>query len=58
MRLANNTSYEILRKGAKDAKTVEYGKLDGHGRKDSRMLVKMRQPWDGEPRWERSRSNS
>ena len=58
MRVANKTSYESLRKGAKNAKTVEYGKLDGFGRKDSRMLVKMRQPWDEEPRWERSRSNS
>lgn len=58
MRVANKTSYENSRKGAKNAKTVEYGKLDGLGRKDSRMLVKMRQPWDEEPRWKRSRSNS
>lgn len=58
MRVAKKRSYENLRKGAKAAKAVDYGRLDGHGRKDSRTLVKMRQPWDQEPRWERRRANS
>ena len=58
MRVARKTSYESLRKGPRVAKGVEYGKLDGHGRKDSRTLVKMRQPWDQEPRGERRRANS
>ena len=58
MRVAKKTNYENLRKGAKVAKAVDYGKLDGHGRKDSRTLVKMRQPWDEEPRSERRMANS
>ncbi len=58
MPLAKKTSYENLRKGPRVAKAVDYGRLDGHGRKDSRTLVKMRQPWDQEPRWERKRANS
>ena len=58
MRVAEKTYYENLRKGARIAKAVDYGRLDGHGRKDSRTLVKMRQPWDQEPRWERRRANS
>lgn len=58
MRIGKERSYENLRKGAKVAKAVDYGRLDGHGRKDSRTLVKMRQPWDQEPRWERRRENS
>ena len=58
MRVAKKTSYEGLRKGAKVPKGVDYGRLDAHGRKDSRTLVKMRQPWDEEPRGERRRANS
>lgn len=58
MQVAKKTSYENLRKGARVAKAVDYGRLDGHGRKDSRTLVKMRQPWDQEPRSERRRANS
>ena len=58
MRMGKKTSYENLRKGAKAAKTVDYGILEGHGRKDSRTLVKMRQPWDQEPRRDRRRANS
>lgn len=58
MRVGKRTSYEGLRKGAKAAKGVDYGRLDVHGRKDSRTLVKMRQPWDQEPRVERRRANS
>ena len=57
MRVATKTSYENLRKGPKVAKLVEYGKLNEHKRKDSRTLVKMRQPWDEEPRWERRKAN-
>ena len=58
MRVVQKASYESLRKGARIAKAVDYGRLDGHGKKDSRTLVKMRQPWDQEPRWERGRANS
>lgn len=58
MRVAKKTSYESLRKGARVAKGVDYGILDGHGRKDSRTLVKMRQPWDQEPRGEKRKANS
>ena len=58
MRVEKRTSYEGLRKGARAVNGVDYGKLDGHGRKDSRTLVKMRQPWDQEPRGERKRANS
>ena len=58
MQLGKKTSYEGLRKGARVAKGVDYGSLDAHGRKDSRTLVKMRQPWDEEPRGERRRANS
>lgn len=58
MPVAKETSYEDLRKGARIAKAVDFGRLDGHGRKDSRTLVKMRQPWDEEPRGERRRANS
>lgn len=58
MQAGRKTSYEGLRKGARDAKGVDYGRLDVHGRKDSRTLVKMRQPWDQEPRGERRRANS
>ena len=58
MRLGKKTSYEGLRKEARVAKEVDYGVLDAHGRKDSRTLVKMRQPWDEEPRGERRRANS
>lgn len=50
MQVTRKTSYENLRKGARVAKAVDYGVFDGHGRKDSRTLVKMRQPWDQEPR--------
>lgn len=57
MRVAKKTSYESLRKEARVAKGVDYGRLDGHGRKDSRTLVKMRQPWDQEPRMERRKAN-
>lgn len=56
MRVAKKTSYENLRKGPQVAKVVEYGRLGGHRRKDSRTLVKMRQPWDEEPRWERNKA--
>lgn len=58
MRVGKKTSYEGLRKGARVPKGVDYGKLEVHGRKDSRTLVKMRQPWDEEPRGERRRANS
>lgn len=58
MRVAKETSYESLRKGARVAKGVDYEMLDGHGRKDSRTLVKMRQPWDQEPRGEKRKANS
>ena len=58
MQVAKKTSYENLRKGPKAANAVDYGRLDGYGRKDSRTLVKMRQPWDQEPRWERKRANN
>ncbi|CAD6577128.1 MAG: hypothetical protein ASARMPRED_008134 [Alectoria sarmentosa] len=58
MPVAKETRYEDLRKGARIAKVVDFGRLDGHGRKDSRTLVKMRQPWDEEPRGERRRANS
>ena len=58
MRVGKKTSYESLRKGAQAAKQVDYGRLEGHGGKDSRTLVKMRQPWDEEPRGERRRANS
>lgn len=58
MRVGKKTSYESLRKEARVAKGVDYGRLDGHERKDSRTLVKMRQPWDQEPRGERRRANS
>ena len=58
MQVGKETSYEGLRKGTRVAKGVEYGSLDAHGRKDSRTLVKMRQPWDEEPRGERRRANS
>ena len=58
MQVGKKTSYEGLRKGVRVAKGVDYGSLDGHGRKDSRTLVKMRQPWDEEPRGERRRANS
>ena len=58
MRVGKKTSYEGLRKGARAANGVDYGRLDVHGRKDSRTLVKMRQPWDQEPRGERRRANS
>lgn len=58
MRVVKKTSYEGLRKGMTAAKEVDYGRLDGHKRKDSRTLVKMRQPWDQEPRGERRRANS
>ena len=58
MRISRKTSYESLRKGARVAKGVDYGRLDGHGRKDSRTLVKMRQPWDQEPRGGKRRANS
>ena len=58
MQVGKRTSYEGLRKGARVAKGVDYGSLDAHGRKDSRTLVKMRQPWDEEPRGERRRANS
>lgn len=58
MRVAKKTSYESLRKEARVAKGVDYGILDGHGRKDSRTLVKMRQPWDQEPRGEKRKANS
>ena len=58
MQAGKRTSYEGLRKGARVAKGVDYGSLDAHGRKDSRTLVKMRQPWDEEPRGERRRANS
>lgn len=57
MRVAKKTSYENLRKGPKIVKAVDYGRLGGHGRKDSRTLVKMRQPWDEEPKWGKSRAN-
>ena len=50
MQVTRKRSYENLRKGARVAKGVDYGVFDGHGRKDSRLLVKMRQPWDQEPR--------
>lgn len=53
MRVGKKTSYEGLRKGARVPKGVDYGKLEVDGRKDSRTLVKMRQPWDEEPRGER-----
>lgn len=58
MQVGKKTSYEGLRKGARDAKGVDYGRLDVHGRKDSRTLVKMRQPWDQEPRGGKRRANS
>ena len=58
MRVVKKTSYESLRKESKVTKGVEYGRLAGHGRKDSRTLVKMRQPWNEEPRGERRRANS
>ena len=58
MRVDQKTSYESLRKGARVAKAVDHRRLDGHGKKDSRTLVKMRQPWDQVPRWERGRANS
>ena len=58
MRVGKKTSYESLRKGGRVAKQVDYGRLEGHERKDSRTLVKMRQPWDEEPRGERRRANS
>ncbi|CAF9939166.1 MAG: hypothetical protein ALECFALPRED_007997 [Alectoria fallacina] len=58
MPVGKETSYEDLRKGARIAKAMDFGRLDGHGRKDSRTLVKMRQPWDEEPRGERRRANS
>ena len=54
----NNQSYESLRKGGKtERKNLDFAILEqelpptkGHGRKDSRTLVKMRQPWDSPPR--------
>ena len=58
MRVGRKTSYEGLRKGARVPKGVDYGRLEGDGRKDSRTLVKMRQPWDQEPRGEKRRANS
>ena len=58
MQVGKKTSYEGLRKGVRVTKGVDYGVLDAHGRKDSRTLVKMRQPWDEEPRGERRRANS
>ena len=58
MQVGKKTSYEGLRKGERVVQGVDYGNLDGHGRKDSRTLVKMRQPWDEEPRGERRRANS
>ncbi len=58
MRAGKKTSYESLRKGGRTEKGVEYGRLEGHGEKDFRTLVKMRQPWDEEPRVERRRANS
>ena len=58
MRVGKKTSYEGLRKGVRVAKQVDYGRLEGHEKKDSRTLVKMRQPWDEEPRGERRRANS
>ena len=58
MQVAQKTSYEGLRKGARVAMEVDYGMLDGQGRKDSRTLVKMRQPWDQEPRGEKRKANS
>ena len=58
MQVGKKTSYEGLRKGARAVQGVDYGSLDAHGRKDSRTLVKMRQPWDEEPRGERRRANS
>lgn len=58
MQVGKKTSYEGLRKGARVAQEVDYGRLDAHGRKDSRTLVKMRQPWDEERRGERRRANS
>lgn len=52
-------SYESLRKGAKLPAGVDYGRLEGHAKsRDSRTLVKKRQPWDQEPRWERKRADS
>ena len=58
MQVGKRTSYEGLRKGARVAKGVDYGNLDALGRNESRTLVKMRQPWDEEPRGERRRANS
>ena len=58
MLVGMRSSYEGLRKGARAVQGVDYGNLDAHGRKDSRTLVKMRQPWDEEPRGERRRANS
>ncbi|CAF9930600.1 hypothetical protein IMSHALPRED_008229 [Imshaugia aleurites] len=58
MWVSKKTSYESLRKETRVAKGVDYGRLDGHGRENSRTLMKMRQPWDQEPRGERRRANS
>jgi len=52
-------SYEHMRKESQVIPEVDYGKLQepGHKRKDSRTLVKQRQPWDSVPRHEREKSN-
>lgn len=52
-------SYEHMRKESQVIPEVDYCKLQepGHKRKDSRTLVKQRQPWDPVPRHEREKSN-
>ncbi|MCJ1278219.1 hypothetical protein MMC21_006034 [Puttea exsequens] len=54
-------TYENMRKGSKEAAGIDYGRLREDGlwyeRKDSRTLVKQRQPWDKEPRMERKKGS-
>jgi len=52
--VARKRSYEHMRKESQVFPEVDYGRLEepGHKWKDSRTLVKQRQPWDPEPRAE------